>query len=559
MMADPSFSRAGTAMARRGLFTPVPWTRRIGPVFWSRGKTGDSSRSSAAIPTPVAPRELTAFSATSSSVWDGTCAHGPWVALEWRAKGQVVINRRLSPIIVLFVLLTAHGFFSSTFAAERESGGRATPFSPPQLVSLEQRYHKDENVSEIDAVDVRDQSVDSPEAVAALEGRLASVLGGKYRLHYYAPFYVIRDDGLPVPVGRCSIDSLSIPISLALEGATFWAAIVAWNEALNDKLADDDLTNMVTWGFGTPWTPPTCLEKKCVTLNFQDSSARDVLLEIMRQAPIVTRYSYYGVNESRYGGRHSVLNLFFHDEHGEEIKYQSPDGTYYYPSEDPAILRFGPDPNIPKGTPKEEKSWHTALRYELNRHFSRKADKNRPKTRSSVEIAREKMTTQFSQNAERIDTLSEAERNKQNALAEEAKRTFQDFFVKNLMSGDYKALDGRLLMDGRPQGKMAGLERWPIVEKYLEELKGTLAEVFKKDAFKIDTVNFDFARMNEHKVLVRLPIEGTEALVTTFLASIKGSEREEYLKNGITIKEDIGLFLLMQKDNDIWYWSPFGW
>jgi hypothetical protein len=195
---------------------------------------------------------------------------------------------------VALLLTCLPGMFFAKLSAEEKEGG-VTTATPPQHVSLELSYRPEKGVEEARVTHY--QVIESPESVAALEQRLASAFGGKYRLHRYPPFYVIRDGGRPVPEGKLSIKSLDVPMDLVLKDATVWEAVKAWNLALNDLLARDGLTNKLGWGFNTPWGPRILFEKKCVNINFSKTPAREVLLEIMRQSPMAISYTYFGGKE----------------------------------------------------------------------------------------------------------------------------------------------------------------------------------------------------------------------------------------------------------------------
>ena len=250
---------------------------------------------------------------------------------------KVVISPRVRLAILLGLLLALD---PSPGSAETAAGARLDPFTPPQRVSFERRYNPGEAELKSRFL-VGFQTVDSPEAVAALEERLKTVMGGKYRLHYYPPFYVIRDDGLPVPEGAAYLEHLDIPISLQLKDATVWDALIAWNGALNEALAEDGPTNRLDWRFFNAWSPQACFKDPSVTNDYQEAPARVVLHDILRQSPVLMSYSYYGGAEDRYAGQHSTTKVEFFDNAGNQVIHQHPDGAYHYHWND--FTR--PDPN----------------------------------------------------------------------------------------------------------------------------------------------------------------------------------------------------------------------
>lgn len=454
-------------------------------------------------------------------------------------------------VLVPIVVSLLYPFSAS---AEDVTGPRVAPFTPKQRVSVERRYHA---IQEGRGVNVDWQIVESAESVETLSRKLSSTLGGKYHLYYYPPFYVIRDDGIPVPEDTPYVENLDIPISVQLKDVSVWDALVAWNSSLNERLVKYDLTNKVGWEFVSPFGPRVCFDVECVSIDVQDVKARDVLLEIMRQAPVVMSYSYFGAEEGDYAGKLSVVRLTFYSSVGQRVQYQNPDGSFWFPENPDSVVEEVEQ--APRGTLEENREWHLAFRNVLNRHLYEKVELNRPPVPNTAEVERDRQAALFAADAEKFGELSEVDRAKREALVKEAKIVYESFFATTMAAGDHEQLSERLMMYGRPVSNLVSREIWPDLRANLTGLNDSVGLLFENGGVEIDMVNYDFAAIGNADFLIRLPIEASEVLAIGFLTHIEGNPGEDYLKNSITVEEGVGVFLLMRKKDGVWYWNPIGW
>ncbi|MCC6694237.1 MAG: hypothetical protein IT365_01275 [Candidatus Hydrogenedentes bacterium] len=228
----------------------------------------------------------------------------------------------------LYHLLLAMPVFASSIAlagAQPDADDRAPGaplFSP---VSYEDVYGAAR--SELDALErMRHCAALNEMSAESLHEEIAA-LGGAYELKRINGHYVVLSTGVPPEGLVAHANHLDVPLSLSVKDATVWEALKELNLQMA-AVAPIDATMRTTIHFVSPKKPDGVWSTPSVTVEMKSTSARKILLEIIRQADIPLAYHYVyksGAIKSR-PFSYAQLTIYVYNEWGDMCAFETKEG-----------------------------------------------------------------------------------------------------------------------------------------------------------------------------------------------------------------------------------------